>query len=191
MSDLACKNSAKSEREKRHWCLYVASFFGSLARLQRWRDRLLNCKMTTIPSRLLAVLLLATTCLCGSLFADQKFDSLRKAAEQGDAWAQNNLGLAYNTGRGVAKDQVESVKWWRKAAEQGDARGQGMLGFAYASGEGVAKDQVEGYAWTNLAAVTNEAAKERRAQIEKTMTAQQVAEGQKRATELSALIKKK
>ena len=43
----------------------------------------------------------------------------RKAAEQGDAIAQVNLGYAYANGFGVEKDEKEEVKWYRKAAEQG------------------------------------------------------------------------
>ena len=42
----------------------------------------------------------------------------RKAAEQGDAEAQFNLGLMYADGEGVPKDYAEAVKWYRKAAEQ-------------------------------------------------------------------------
>jgi len=43
----------------------------------------------------------------------------RKAAEQGLAYAQYNLGDCYVKGTGVAKDEVEAVKWYRKAADQG------------------------------------------------------------------------
>ena len=99
--------------------------------------------MTTIPLRLLAVLFRLARFCGGSLFADQKFNSLRKAAEQGDAKAQYNLGIAYYNGEGVAKDQVEAVKWWRKAAEQGDAQAQLYLGLAHNNGFGALKDQVE------------------------------------------------
>jgi TPR repeat protein len=42
-----------------------------------------------------------------------------KAAEQGDASAQFNLGMMYAKGEGVPKDNVEAVEWVRKAAEQG------------------------------------------------------------------------
>ena len=45
----------------------------------------------------------------------------RKAADQGDAFAQYNLGVMYDNGEGVPQDQAEAVKWYRKAAEQGDA----------------------------------------------------------------------
>ena len=48
----------------------------------------------------------------------------RKAAEQGNAGAQTNLGVAYHNGAGVPKDDAEAMKWYRKAAEQGDAAGQ-------------------------------------------------------------------
>jgi TPR repeat protein len=185
--------------------------------------------MTTIPSRLLAVLLLlASFCVsCSKKDNSDKIEDVRKAAEQGDAKAQRGLGFACYEGEGLAKDQVEAVKWWRKAAEQGDAEAQLGLGLAYSIGNGVAKNpveavkwwrkaaeqgnakaqymlglhydsgyvvpksQVEAYAWFNLAAVTDEDAKETRAELEKEMTAQQVADGQKRSIELSALIKKK
>ena len=45
----------------------------------------------------------------------------RKAAEQGDATAQFNLGIMYYNGQGVTQDDSEAVRWLRKAAEQGDA----------------------------------------------------------------------
>ena len=52
----------------------------------------------------------------------------RKAAEQGDAMAQYNLGHACFRGEGVPQDYTQAVYWWRKAAEQGDADAQFMLG---------------------------------------------------------------
>ena len=44
----------------------------------------------------------------------------RKAADQGNAPAQVNLGLMYANGQGVAKDEVEAYKWWLLAGAQGD-----------------------------------------------------------------------
>jgi uncharacterized protein len=41
----------------------------------------------------------------------------RKAAEQGYAWAQYNLGFMYFHGQGVPQDYAEAAKWGRKAAE--------------------------------------------------------------------------
>jgi TPR repeat protein len=45
----------------------------------------------------------------------------RKAAEQGDASAQCNLGYMYDRGRGVPQDYAEGARWYRKAADQGHA----------------------------------------------------------------------
>jgi TPR repeat protein len=44
------------------------------------------------------------------------------------------LGACYANGQGVAKDEVEAVKWWRKAAEQNEAEAQYELGNFYANG---------------------------------------------------------
>ena len=43
----------------------------------------------------------------------------RKAAEQGYAEAQTNLGWMYEKGRGVPQDDSEAIKWYQKAAIQG------------------------------------------------------------------------
>jgi TPR repeat protein len=76
----------------------------------------------------------------------------RKAAEQGDAAAQCNLGVKYAHGRGVEKDEAEAVVWYRKAAEQGDAAAQCNLGVMYGNGRGVEKDEVEAVEWYRKAA---------------------------------------
>ena len=44
----------------------------------------------------------------------------RKAAEQGHAQAQNNLGRMYQNGLGVSKNRAEAITWYRKAAKQGN-----------------------------------------------------------------------
>jgi hypothetical protein len=63
----------------------------------------------------------------------------RKAAEQGFAEAQNNLGLMCRQGRGGSQDDVEAVKWFRKAAEQGYGPAQNNLGEMRRQGRGVTK----------------------------------------------------
>lgn len=75
-----------------------------------------------------------------------------KAAEQGDANAQYNIGQCCFSGDGVAKDMKEAVKWWRKAAEQGLAYAQCNLGFCYDTGHGVEKDAKESVKWYRKAA---------------------------------------
>ena len=44
----------------------------------------------------------------------------RKAADQGFAEAQTNLGVMYGTGRGVVKDEVEAYKWHLLSGAQGN-----------------------------------------------------------------------
>ena len=75
-----------------------------------------------------------------------------KAAEQGYADAQNNLGWCYALGEGVSIDYQKAVKWWRKAAEQGDTDAQYSLGESYEYGEGVTKDYEEAVKWYRKAA---------------------------------------
>ena len=53
----------------------------------------------------------------------------RKAAEQGLARAQCNLGICYDDGTGVPQDTAQAAAWYRKAAEQGLARAQCNLGY--------------------------------------------------------------
>ena len=62
---------------------------------------------------------------------------LRALAEQGDAEAQNNLGIMYDSGDGVPEDDAEAVRLFRLAAEQGDGEAQYNLGLMYDDGEGV------------------------------------------------------
>ena len=43
----------------------------------------------------------------------------RKAAKQGHAAAQNNLGVCFLEGNGVEQDAAQAWAWWEKAAELG------------------------------------------------------------------------
>ena len=79
--------------------------------------------------RLLAILLCLSLAPLSSAFADaeEDFDRgwaaytkgdypqavkwFRKAAEQGNAFAQFNLGQIYTQGKGVPQDYAEAVKW--------------------------------------------------------------------------------
>jgi hypothetical protein len=72
------------------------------------------------------------------------------AAEQGHPRAQTQLGMAYQKGRGVARDIPESARWMRKAAEQGHAKAQFELGVYYRDGKGVPRDEVLGLMWLLL-----------------------------------------
>ena len=75
--------------------------------------------------------------------ASELVDSLKAAAEQGDAKAQFFLGGMYDFGEGVPENDTEAARWYRTAAEQGHARAQFSLGGMYLTGRGVPKDVVE------------------------------------------------
>ena len=64
----------------------------------------------------------------------------------------DNLGFHYANGLGVAKDEVEAVKWYRKAAEQKYAEAEYFLGVCYDQGQGVAQDHAEAVKWYREAA---------------------------------------
>jgi TPR repeat protein len=78
--------------------------------------------------------------------------SFRAAAEQGDAVAQNNLGIAYDLGHGAPQDDAQAAVWFRKAAEQGDAVAQNNLGVLYETGHGVPQDYAQAAVWYRKAA---------------------------------------
>jgi S1-C subfamily serine protease len=51
----------------------------------------------------------------------------RKAAEKGDAFAQNNLSVLLYYGRGVKTNKEEAIKWLTTSAEQGETTAQANL----------------------------------------------------------------
>jgi TPR repeat protein len=72
----------------------------------------------------------------------------KKAAEQGNAYAQDLLAQTYEYGNGVSIDRNKSnelyrtaAQWFIKAAELGDSAAQAKLGYYYEKGHGVAPDQ--------------------------------------------------
>ena len=73
-------------------------------------------------------------------------------AEEGNAAAQNNLGLMYHNGWGVPQDDKEAVYWYRLAVEQGYATAQYNLGLLYEKGKGVPQDDKEAVRLYRLAA---------------------------------------
>ena len=78
-------------------------------------------------------------------------------AEQGDASAQQILGVIYNLGQGVPQDRKEAAKWFQLAASQGDASAQFNLAVMYDNGQGVHQDYKEAAKWYRLAAEQGDA----------------------------------
>jgi TPR repeat protein len=97
-----------------------------------------------MPAALVLLLLLAG---CSS--------SVPQRAEEGDADAQNSLGLMYDNeddDDGVSQDFAQAVAWFQKAADQGHADAQYRLGIMYVYGDGVPQDDPQALAWFRKAA---------------------------------------
>jgi TPR repeat protein len=81
----------------------------------------------------------------------------RKAAEQGHAKAQSQLGLMYSIGKGVPQDFAEAARWCRAAAEADIAEAQCRLGDMHIKGQGVSQDYTEAAKWCRSAAQKGDA----------------------------------
>ncbi|MEO8631201.1 MAG: tetratricopeptide repeat protein, partial [Betaproteobacteria bacterium] len=76
----------------------------------------------------------------------------RKSADQGNAFAQQALGVIYEEGIGVPQHYAEAMRWYRKAAEQGEPLAQYSLAIMYSYRGGVRRDYIQAHKWFNLAA---------------------------------------
>ena len=84
----------------------------------------------------------------------------------------------------MVKDFAQAVTWTRKAAGQGYSHAQFGLSLLCERGDGIAKDYVEAYKWSSLAASQGgEQEKQWLAILERRMTKEQIAEGQRLARE--------
>lgn len=57
------------------------------------------------------------------------------------------LGICYENGEGIEKDNKKAAEWWKKAAEKGNAKAQYKLGNYYMNGTGVAQDKTYAIIW--------------------------------------------
>ena len=97
--------------------------------------------IVTAVAATVILLLLITGSLTRHSFRDAvDIAYLQKAADQGYAPAQNNLGLLYEDGKGVPQDLGEAAELYQKAAHQGYADAQNNLGWLYQNGKGVPQD---------------------------------------------------
>jgi TPR repeat protein len=83
---------------------------------------------------------------------------LFKAAEEGDANSQYNLGILYGSGLddngyAVEVDRPQTVRWLLAAAEQGLPRAQVKLAEVYAEGPDIAGSHATACGWFLLAAM--------------------------------------
>ncbi len=82
---------------------------------------------------------------------------LTKAATQGYAPAEYELGRIYLYGRGIPIDYAQALVWESKAAEKGDPRAQRDLAFIYERGFGVTADPAKAAEWNQKAAAQGNA----------------------------------
>lgn len=66
-----------------------------------------------------------------------------KAAEGGDATAQNNIGVLYAEGTGGPCDMEKALYWYARSAENGNAVAKGNLGANIALGRGTRQNYMQ------------------------------------------------
>ncbi len=83
---------------------------------------------------------------------EKAIECFRKAAENGNANAQYEMGKWCESRQGVGENPYEAVAWYRKAAEQGNGWAQHDLANCYYHAKGVKQDYAEAFKWFQLAA---------------------------------------
>lgn len=77
-----------------------------------------------------------------------------KAAEEGDVFAQNELGYLYAAGKGTPQDNAKALVWYKQAAEHGLASAQYNVGLMYLYGLGTVPNKVEAMKWFHQSAAS-------------------------------------
>ena len=88
----------------------------------------------------------------GSTDTAQAVEWLRKAAAQGYAPAEFQVGQLYDFGFVVSQSDDEALAWYRRAADHGSAAGARQVGEFYRRGRGVAANPTEAVRWYRRAA---------------------------------------
>lgn len=101
-----------------------------------------------------------------------------KAALRGDDRAMLNLGIMYEVGRGVPKDDLQSIRWILGSAERGNTRGQYQMALRFEVGHGVEPNLVVSHMWLVLAATAGSpVASVRIPSLESRLTTEQIGIG--------------
>jgi uncharacterized protein len=77
---------------------------------------------------------------------------MKPLAEKGNAKAQYDYALMFETGLAVKMNAAEAAKWYLKSATQGYPYAQNNLGVMYEEGRGVKRDYGKAAHWLNKAA---------------------------------------
>jgi len=95
--------------------------------------------------------------IASSAQSGESIDALTKSAKGGNAKAQFDLGMRYESGQGVKSDEEKSLEWLNKAATQGSLEAQLHLGSLYSRGEKLVKDEQKASSWFEKAAAQGDA----------------------------------
>ena len=92
---------------------------------------------------IVVLFLLTLVVIATSASAEDTISELKQKAEQGNQFAQYDLGWKYQKGVDVKKDYEEAMKWYLKSANQGNTDACNQMGWLYQYALGVKKDQEE------------------------------------------------
>jgi TPR repeat protein len=113
---------------------------------------MLNVVLSVMCYLFLGIFVLFTPCPALANMGDIPIGELILQAKNGNAEAQDELGLRYAGGVDVEEDYTEAAKWYRAAAEQGQVKAQNELGGFYEKGIGVPRDLTRAVYWYEKAA---------------------------------------
>lgn len=109
-----------------------------------------------------------------------------KAAAQGYAQAMHAIGKMYEKGEGVPKDPAKALEWFQRGAKLGNSYALNDAGRYYEKGIGTQKNIVRAYAYTKCSEIN--LAQKQLKKIADEMTAQQIAEGDRLASQMKEVI---
>lgn len=90
----------------------------------------------------------------------------RKAADAGNMYSPNSIGICYQKGQGVPQNDVQAASWFEKAYEKGNPEGAFNLAECCYSGTGVRKDVDKALKmWAEAAKLGHPSAEQRRAEV--------------------------
>lgn len=78
---------------------------------------------------------------------EKAFYYFNQAAQEDDAFAQNEVAYMYAAGKGTAKDYTKAFEFYEKAANHGLASAQYNLGFMYLHGLGTQANKEQAMIW--------------------------------------------
>ena len=107
-----------------------------------------NKLLLWLPAALLGAAVLASSVMGTANKPRDELDWLSRLANNGDAGAQLQLGLAYRDGRyGLAADAKTGLYWLQRSAAGGNAYAEDAIGSAYSKGQGTQRDMQQAEQW--------------------------------------------